>query len=70
MEYIFFCYGVIFVYFFIVVFGVNFCIFYYIENNLKMWENDLLLIDVGVVYNYYNFDIIWIFLISGKFILE
>jgi Xaa-Pro aminopeptidase len=54
----------------IVASGGNACILHYINNNRRMEENDLLLIDAGASYGYYNGDITRTFPISGKFTPE
>ena len=54
----------------IVASGVNSCILHYIENNRQMQENDLLLIDAGCSYQYYNADITRTFPVNGKFTPE
>ena len=41
----------------IVATGKNACILHYIENNQRLEEGDLLLIDAGCAYEYYNADI-------------
>lgn len=41
----------------IVATGKNACILHYIENNQRLEEGDLLLIDAGCAYDYYNADI-------------
>ena len=41
----------------IVAGGKNACILHYVENNQKLKEGDLLLIDAGCAYDYYNADI-------------
>jgi len=41
----------------IVAGGENACILHYVENNQKLQEGDLLLIDAGCAYDYYNADI-------------
>ncbi|TAE56176.1 MAG: M24 family metallopeptidase [Nostocales cyanobacterium] len=51
----------------IVAAGKNACVLHYIENNCQMQENDLLLIDAGCAYGYYNSDITRTFPVSGKF---
>ena len=51
----------------IVASGANACILHYIENTQQMQENDLLLIDAGCCYGYYNSDITRTFPINGKF---
>ena len=54
----------------IVASGSNACILHYIQNNRQVQENDLLLIDAGCSYGYYNGDITRTFPISGKFTPE
>ncbi|MGK7932656.1 MAG: aminopeptidase P N-terminal domain-containing protein [Microcystaceae cyanobacterium] len=54
----------------IVAAGENACILHYIENNQQIKENDLILIDAGCSYDYYNGDITRTFPISGKFTPE
>ncbi len=54
----------------IVASGANACILHYIENNRQIQENDLVLIDAGCSYGYYNGDITRTFPISGKFTPE
>ncbi|HLP87695.1 MAG TPA: aminopeptidase P N-terminal domain-containing protein [Nostocaceae cyanobacterium] len=54
----------------IVASGKNACVLHYIENNCQMQANDLLLIDAGCAYNYYNSDITRTFPINGKFTAE
>ena len=54
----------------IVASGANSCILHYVENNQQMQEGDLLLIDAGCTYEYYNADITRTFPISGKFTPE
>ncbi|MEM9925951.1 MAG: aminopeptidase P N-terminal domain-containing protein, partial [Cyanobacteria bacterium P01_D01_bin.50] len=51
----------------IVASGGNSCILHYIENNRQMQDGDLLLIDAGCSYNYYNSDITRTFPVGGKF---
>ena len=51
----------------IVASGANACVLHYIENNCQIQENDLLLIDAGCAYGYYNSDITRTFPVSGKF---
>ncbi len=51
----------------IVASGANACILHYIENNRRMEEGDLLLIDAGASFGYYNGDITRTFPISGSF---
>jgi len=47
--------------------GENGCILHYIENNHKLKNNDLLLIDAGAEYEYYAADITRTFPVNGKF---
>jgi Xaa-Pro aminopeptidase len=54
----------------IVASGANACILHYIENNCQLQENDLLLIDAGCCYEYYNGDITRTFPVNGKFTPE
>ncbi|ERT07054.1 aminopeptidase P, N-terminal domain protein [Lyngbya aestuarii BL J] len=54
----------------IVASGVNACILHYIENNRQLQDGDLLLIDAGCSYQYYNADITRTFPVSGKFTSE
>ncbi|AFY84737.1 aminopeptidase P N-terminal domain-containing protein [Oscillatoria acuminata] len=54
----------------IVASGANSCILHYIENDRQLQENDLLLIDAGCAYGYYNADITRTFPISGAFTPE
>ncbi len=51
----------------IVASGANACILHYIENNRQMQDNELLLIDAGCSYGYYNGDISRTFPLNGKF---
>jgi Xaa-Pro aminopeptidase len=51
----------------IVASGVNSCILHYVENTRQMETGDLLLIDAGCAYEYYNADITRTFPIGGKF---
>lgn len=51
----------------IVASGANACILHYIENSRQLQEGDLLLIDAGCSYGYYNGDITRTFPVSGKF---
>jgi Xaa-Pro aminopeptidase len=51
----------------IVASGANACILHYIENNRQLQGGDLLLIDAGCSYGYYNGDITRTFPIGGKF---
>ncbi|MCC0176878.1 aminopeptidase P N-terminal domain-containing protein [Waterburya agarophytonicola K14] len=54
----------------IVASGENACILHYIENERQIQENELLLIDAGCSYGYYNSDITRTFPVSGKFTAE
>ncbi len=54
----------------IVASGSNACILHYIANNRQMQPEDLLLIDAGCCYGYYNGDITRTFPLSGKFTYE
>ncbi len=54
----------------IVASGENACILHYIENNRQLQDGDLLLIDAGCSYGYYNADITRTFPVSGKFTPE
>jgi Xaa-Pro aminopeptidase len=54
----------------IVASGANACILHYIENDRALAEGDLLLIDAGCSYGYYNGDITRTFPVSGKFTPE
>ncbi|HEY9727093.1 MAG TPA: aminopeptidase P N-terminal domain-containing protein [Chroococcales cyanobacterium] len=54
----------------IVASGANSCILHYIENNRQMQENDLLLIDAGCSYGYYNADITRTFPVGKTFTPE
>lgn len=54
----------------IVASGPNACVLHYIENNRQMQNNELLLIDAGCVYEYYNADITRTFPVGGKFTSE
>lgn len=54
----------------IVASGGNSCILHYVNNKRKMEDNDLLLIDAGASYGYYNGDITRTFPINGKFTSE
>jgi Xaa-Pro aminopeptidase len=47
--------------------GENGCILHYIENDHKLKNNDLLLIDAGAEYEYYAADITRTFPVNGKF---
>lgn len=67
IEYFFRRQGASFAYPTIVASGDNACILHYTENVRQMQAGDLLLIDAGCVYRYYNADITRTFPISGKF---
>jgi Xaa-Pro aminopeptidase len=54
----------------IVAAGQNSCILHYVENNRQLQAGDLLLIDAGCSYEYYNADITRTFPVSGKFTPE
>ncbi|HEY9738171.1 MAG TPA: aminopeptidase P N-terminal domain-containing protein [Trichocoleus sp.] len=54
----------------IIASGVNACILHYIENNRQMQDGDLLLIDAGCAYGYYNADITRTFPVGDKFTAE
>ena len=54
----------------IVASGANACVLHYIENNSQMKDNELLLIDAGCSYGYYNGDITRTFPVGGKFTPE
>ncbi|TBR58742.1 Xaa-Pro aminopeptidase [Mastigocladus laminosus UU774] len=54
----------------IVASGVNACVLHYVENNRQMQDNELLLIDAGCAYEYYNSDITRTFPVGGKFTPE
>ncbi|MEM7556965.1 MAG: aminopeptidase P N-terminal domain-containing protein [Cyanobacteria bacterium P01_A01_bin.84] len=54
----------------IVASGVNACVLHYIENNRQIQDGELLLIDAGCSYGYYNSDITRTFPVSGKFTPE
>lgn len=51
----------------IVASGGNACILHYVENTRQMQEGDLLLIDAGCCYQYYNSDITRTFPVGGTF---
>jgi Xaa-Pro aminopeptidase len=70
IEYIFSRQGATPAYPSIVASGPNSCILHYIENQRQIEENDLLLIDAGCSYQYYNADITRTFPVSGKFTAE
>ena len=54
----------------IVASGENACILHYIENNRQMRAGDLILIDAGCCYGYYNGDITRTFAVTGSFSAE
>ncbi|NJN03716.1 MAG: M24 family metallopeptidase [Leptolyngbyaceae cyanobacterium SL_1_1] len=54
----------------IVASGENSCILHYIENKRQLQTDDLLLIDAGCAYGYYNADITRTFPVAGKFSTE
>lgn len=54
----------------IVASGANACILHYTENHQQMQANELLLIDAGCAYQYYNADITRTFPVGGKFTPE
>ncbi|MBU6229052.1 MAG: aminopeptidase P N-terminal domain-containing protein [Cyanobacteria bacterium REEB459] len=54
----------------IVASGENACILHYIENRRQMQAGDLLLIDAGCAYYYYNADITRTFPVNGRFTAE
>jgi len=54
----------------IVASGANACILHYTENNRQMQSGELLLIDAGCVYDYYNADITRTFPVNGTFTAE
>ncbi len=54
----------------IVASGDNACILHYIENQRQMQAGDLLLIDAGCCYGYYNADITRTFPVDGRFTAE
>ncbi len=47
--------------------GANATVLHYSENNCKTADNDLILLDVGAQYDYYNGDITRTFPVNGKF---
>jgi len=51
----------------IVAGGANACVLHYIENNARLQDGDLLLIDAGCEYNGYASDITRTFPVNGKF---
>lgn len=54
----------------IVASGANACILHYVENDRQMQANDLLLIDAGCTYGYYNADITRTFPVGDCFTPE
>ncbi|MEI2583449.1 aminopeptidase P N-terminal domain-containing protein [Scytonema sp. PRP1] len=54
----------------IVASGVNACVLHYIENNRQIQDKELLLIDAGCAYGYYNSDITRTWPVGGKFTPE
>jgi Xaa-Pro aminopeptidase len=54
----------------IVASGANACILHYTTNNCQMQDNELLLIDAGCSYNYYNADITRTFPVGKQFTAE
>lgn len=54
----------------IVAAGANSCILHYVDNNAQMQDGDLLLIDAGCCFDYYNADITRTFPVGGKFTTE
>ncbi|PAX54090.1 aminopeptidase P N-terminal domain-containing protein [Brunnivagina elsteri] len=54
----------------IVASGRNACVLHYIENNCQMQDGELLLIDAGCAYGYYNSDVTRTFPVGGKFTPE
>ena len=54
----------------IVASGANACVLHYTENTRQIQAGDLLLIDAGCAYEYYNSDITRTFPVSGKFTPE
>jgi Xaa-Pro aminopeptidase len=54
----------------IVASGANACVLHYTENTRQMQDNDLLLIDAGCAYGYYNADITRTFPVNGRFTPE
>ncbi|MBA3924031.1 MAG: Xaa-Pro dipeptidase, partial [Nostocaceae cyanobacterium] len=51
----------------IVASGTNACVLHYIENHRLLQDHELLLIDAGCTYGYYNADITRTFPVGGKF---
>jgi Xaa-Pro aminopeptidase len=54
----------------IVASGANACILHYTENDRQMQDNELLLIDAGCCYQYYNSDITRTYPVGNKFTPE
>jgi Xaa-Pro aminopeptidase len=54
----------------IVASGANACVLHYTENVRQMQDGELLLIDAGCAYDYYNADITRTFPVGGKFTPE
>ena len=54
----------------IVASGANACILHYTENSRQMQADELLLIDAGCAYGYYNSDITRTFPVGGRFSAE
>ncbi|MCK4608931.1 MAG: aminopeptidase P N-terminal domain-containing protein [Gammaproteobacteria bacterium] len=54
----------------IVAGGANACVLHYSQNNAELKDGDLVLIDAGVIYNYYAGDISRTFPVNGKFSAE
>jgi len=54
----------------IVAAGKNACVLHYTDNNYQMKNGELLLIDAGCAFQYYNADVTRTFPISGKFSTE
>ena len=54
----------------IVASGPNACILHYVENSRQLEQGDLLLIDAGCCYGYYNGDITRTYSVGGKYSLE
>jgi len=54
----------------IVAAGANACVLHYVENNSQIQAGNLVLVDAGCCYDYYNADITRTFPASGKFSSE
>ncbi len=54
----------------IIASGPNSCVLHYVENSRQLQDGDLLLIDAGCAYNYYNADITRTFPVNGQFTPE